>query len=191
MNYYYLGASLPGVSMDAKPSISLDEFRRLASEHLTSADLTALGNLESIWNTEPQHPFVKTWKDKETALRNSLVALRAQNIKTDPSPYLRQTASYDSAAEHAVSEAASRSNPLEKEQVLDRHRWAVLDDMAGFNSFASEAILAYSIKLSIAQRWSDMDAELGSQCAEQVISNKTAPGTEPQDAISENNENSE
>lgn len=191
MNYYYLGASLPGLLMDVKPSISTEEFRRVASEHLTTSDLTALGDLESILDAEPRHPFAKIWKNRETSLRNALVALRAQALKADPSPYLRQPVFYDAAAEHAASEAISRSNPVEKEQVLDRHRWAVLDEMAGFNPFSSEAILAYSIKLSIVQRWSEMDTELGSQRAEQVISNKIVPDAEPQTAISENNENSE
>ena len=123
-------------------------------------------------------------------MRNALVRIRAAAARKDPEPYLHESAGYDSESERAVSEAVARPNPIEKEQVLDRYRWASLDAMAGFNSFASEAILAYSIKLSLAHRWSDMDAEAGLQITERVISNK-ADIKASEAAISENNESSE
>jgi hypothetical protein len=191
MNYYYLGASLPELSMEAAPSISMDAFRALASEHLSATDFSALSDAESLWTTTPQHPFVKTWKAKEIALRNALVQARAALAKKDPAGHLHQPPYYDADAEHAAGEAMSQQSPLEKEQHLDRHRWSVLDGLAGFNCFASESILAYSIKLGIATRWSQMDEDTGRAMADQVIS--TVPSDEDNtdseaESISENND---
>ncbi len=191
MNYYYLGASLPELSMEAEPSISMDAFRALASEHLSATDFSALCDAESLWTATPQHPFTKTWKEKETALRNALVQARATLAKKDPAGHLHDPAYYDADAEQAAGEAMSRPSPLEKEQHLDLHRWNVLDELAGFNPFASESILAYSLKLGIATRWSQMDGDTGRQMADQVIS--TVPSDEDEtdseaESISKNND---
>ena len=173
MNYYYLGASLPELSMETQPSISVEAFRALASEHLSASDFSALPDSESLWTSTPQHPFMKIWKARETALRNALVQARATAAKKDPAGHLQEPAEYDADAERAVAEAMTRSTPLEKEQILDRHRWSILDEIAGFNPFAGESILAYSLKLGIATRWSEMDEDAGRKMADQVIS--TAP----------------
>jgi hypothetical protein len=61
--------------------------------------------------------------------------------------------------------------------------------MAGFNMFSSEAILAYSVRLAIAQRWSAMNEDAGRKVADRVITSK-ADRTDSQ-SLSENNENSE
>lgn len=189
MNYYYLGAALPGLSMDSKPPLPAEEFRSMASQHLCSRDMQALLALESIWSTDSDHPFVTLWKSKETALRNALTKARAAALKRDADKYLRHSELYDTDSERAASEAISKASPLEKEQVLDRHRWHALGEMAGFNQFSTEAILAYAVRLSIAQRWSAMDEDAGRQIADKVITSEADKSEH--ESVSENNENSE
>jgi len=190
MNYYYLGASLPGLSLDTKPAISVQEFRNRAAEHLCARDLEALSQLDSLWEFSGNHPFVSQWRNRETALRNALVRARASALKKDPEQYLKPADGYFTDAERAAAEAASKASPLEKEQCLDKHRWKVLDEMAGFSSFTGSAILAYSLRLQIAQRWAEMSEEAGKKIAERVVTADTG-SSETADGISENNENSE
>ena len=186
MNYYYLGAALPGLSMDARPPLSAEEFRSMASEHLCSRDMAAVLALASLWDGECAHPFVALWKKKETTLRNAMAKARASALKKDPEKFLRHSEYYDADADRAAAEALSKPSPLEKEQVLDRHRWYTLGEMAGFNQFSSEAILAYSVRLSIAQRWSSMDEDIGRKVADTVITSEADKTGEQ--TISENNE---
>lgn len=190
MNYYYLSASLPSLSFDTKAPLSVKDFRAAAAEHLSSDDLEAITALDNIWESEPRSRFVREWKAKETSLRNALVKARAIHLKKESAAFLRETSAFDSDAERTASDAMSRSNPLEREQILDKYRWAALDVMAGFNPFSSDAILAYSLKLSISQRWSRMSSEEGARNAASVMETAMShqkTGDEGS-VISENNE---
>lgn len=170
MNYYYLAASLPALSISVKPSITMEEFRSAAMDNLSPSDIRALKELDSIWEIEPSDPFVVKWKEKEASLRNSLTRIRANSLQRDPAPYIREPDNYDAESERCAEEAAARNNPLEKEQLIDHCRWNALDDMAGLNEFSTSAILAYAVKLQIAQRWGQMDKESGLDAANGVIS---------------------
>lgn len=171
MNYYYLAASLPTLSMSSKPSISSEDFRAIAAENLSRSDIKALEELDAMWETEPEHPFVRSWKAKEISIRNSLARLRASELNKDAKPFLREPDHYDSDSELYVHEAVIRENPLESEQLLDRCRWNALDSMSNLSEFSGNAILSYSIKLRIAERWARMDAAAGSEAADSVVSN--------------------
>lgn len=192
MNYYYLGASLPELKMLEKPAISTEEFRLLASMHLKACDCSALADADSLFDRDPIHPFMKEWKTREMSLRNALVRVRAAAAKKDPQDHLRRPDEYSADSERVAAEAMSASSPLEKEQVLDRHRWKILDEMAAFNPFATEAILAYSLQLGIASRWGAMNHDAGLETAEKIISSvPSADGLtdDENEPISENKDN--
>ncbi len=184
MNYFYFGAALPGLTMDSKPSISQEEFRSLAAEHLCASDMEALDSLDSLYGNDDGHPFVSAWRSNEIALRNSLTKARAAALKTDPEKYMVDPSLFEGECDRVAGEALSRSNPVDKEQVLDRHRWSVLDELGGFDPFSSEAILAYSLKLAIAERWGAFDSDRGREVADTVL------GT-GEESTSANNGNSE
>ena len=175
--------------MDEDPSISMEIFRALAAEHLSANDYAAFSQADALWTTPTRHPFMITWKAKETALRNALVRARAAATEKDPEQFIQGPTVYDADAEQVSAEAILKSNPLDKEKILDRHRWAVLDEMAGLNNFASESILAYFIKLGIATRWGKMNEDEGRQMANKVM--EAAPTDLPEsenETVSESNE---
>src|SRR5690606_5997053 len=73
MSYYYLAASLPMLSLDGEPPISLEDFLNRCDEHLSKKDRTALDALFSKHDTASRHTFVRAWRDRETQLRNAIV----------------------------------------------------------------------------------------------------------------------
>ena len=162
MSYYYLISSLPGITLDASPELSLDAFRSLCADHLSQGDglaLTCVLDLEAA--QAPTHPFAASWGARETQLRNAAVRLRAAKRQQDAGSFLRDHTGFDVGLEEGVEEAFNQPHPLARERALDQIRWQVLDELAGTDPFGSGAVLAYGVKLQIAERWADMDQAAG------------------------------
>ena len=144
MNYYYLVSSLPSLALETEPPISFDEFLLLCSEHLTAGDMANLKTLDS--GKTGRSRFARTWRECESVLRNALVKVRAARLKTDPEKYTRETATLDMRAEKTAAEALAKENPLDREMLLDRFRWQQAEELAGFNPFSSDAVMAYAFE---------------------------------------------
>jgi hypothetical protein len=68
-----------------------------------------------------------------------------------------------------VTDAFTRINPLEQEAELDRARWVLADDLALTEPFGLAGILAFAVKLRIAERWAGFDEEKGRKNVEELI----------------------
>lgn len=161
MNYYYFAASLPTVALDAAPPLTLAQFLNRCREHLDPADLEAVRLLAEEADAPAPHPFVQAWRDRETQLRNALVRARAARLRCEAAPYLRPVAAADASLDKAAADALSRPTPLERELELDRVRWNQAAQLAGFNPFSMDALLAYTIKLKLADRWATLSEQAG------------------------------
>ena len=172
MNYYYFAASLPLLTLDGAPPCSVDEFSALCREHLAGDDLAAA---EALLGDGPSdHPYVTAWRDLETQLRNALARTRAARLGVDPAPHVRPQQGVDSAVDKAVTDAYTRSSPIERERVLDQFRWAAAEAIAGFDAFALDTILAYSVKLRLAERWASLDENQGREQALKIVDQQPA-----------------
>ncbi len=169
MNYYYLIASLPTINMDSPPPFSFEDFRSLCKEHVSPSDLTAIDDLLDPLSGESGNEFVNRWRDTEIQLRNSMAKLRAATWKKDPTPYLKEHKHFDTEIDRIVSETFSTSNPAEREFSIDKFRWAKAEEFAGHDPFSARALLAYVLKLLIAQRWAAMNDETGGKIADDII----------------------
>lgn len=169
MNYYYLISSLPSLTLETAPPFSFAEFVKLCSEHLTKNDLGTLLSLDSETEEPIKNSCVRSWKDRESLLRNALTKLRAVRLKKDAAPYIRETEISDSRADKIASEALARDNPLDRELLLDKFRWQQAEELAGFNPFSSDALIAYALKLKLAERWAGFDEEKARTTASGII----------------------
>ncbi len=163
MSYYYLISSLPGISLDAKPSISMADFRASCAAQLSPGDQQALEVIlepAAISGTH-SHPFVALWHARETQLRNASARLRAAKRQADAGEYIRTHTGFDVGLEARVDEAFAQATPLAREQALDRARWQILDELVGPDPFSAAAVLAYGVKLLISERWASLDAKTG------------------------------
>jgi hypothetical protein len=173
MNYYYLVASLPMLTLGRESPLGLPAFRALCAEHLLPPDLAVLDDLLVSGGTGTADPFVSAWRERETRLRNIIARTRAARRGLDPAPYVRPETGFDAYTRKAVDDAFARTSPADREMDLDRFRWSVLEELAGYDMFALPAVLAYALKLRLVERWSRMDAAAGRRRVDDFVSQQT------------------
>jgi hypothetical protein len=169
MSYHYLISSLPGISLGDKPALSMDEFLMNCRAQLSKQDCAALESLLDIDNPPSNHSFVNSWIARETQLRNATARLRAARRSKDAVDFIRPHSGFDVSIENRVEDAFNQPTPLEREQSLDRIRWRFLDELAGTDPFSTNALLAYALKLKLAERWAAMDKEKGQTKIEKAV----------------------
>ncbi len=179
MSYYYFAATLPMLMPDQPPPFSVESFRTQCESHLTPGDLAALDAILAPQPMAFSHPFVRRWRRTDGQLRNALARTRSERMRRDATPYGRESEGHDPAVEEAVRQAYARSNPLQREKAIDRIRWQRIEALAGADPFASAAILAYGLQLTILERWTSMDKDAGSATVETLV--RREPGTESED----------
>jgi len=65
----------------------------------------------------------------------------------------------------AAERAMGLDDPLERELLLDSLRWTLLEELAAFPPFGFQAVLAYALKLRLAEKWAAMDEAEGLRIA--------------------------
>jgi hypothetical protein len=162
MSYYYLVSSLPSLTLNDRPEIALDAFRALCAGHLSPRDAGALESLLDVDSEDtPPHPFTQLWIARETQLRNAAARLRAAKRQEDAGTFLRDHTGFDTGLEYGVEEAFSLPDPMARERALDQIRWRILDELSGHDPFGPNVVLAYAVKLQLAERWGSMNQEQG------------------------------
>lgn len=169
MKHHYLMASMPMLDLHKPPPLTYTRFRTLCGEHLTRDDLSTLDDLVRNDGAASGHAFVRNWREKESLLRNAAATARAERAGRDALPYLRETRTCSVHITRCVAEAASRPTPLEREMELDRVRWNFIEEIAGFDPFGIEAVLAYALKLRIVERWAGMDDGKGREKVQEIV----------------------
>lgn len=173
MKYYFFAASLPRLSFSEGLPFEVEDFIALCDENLSPKDAQVVHALIDGVGSEfasVKSPFLKQWNDCEIQLRNTIVKHRATIRKCDPEQFLMSQEGSDYSIEKAVSDAYNKANPLEREQSLDDFRWAQLERLAGVDLFDSNAIFAYALQLKILERWSKLDADVGTERVQKIVS---------------------
>ena len=71
--------------------------------------------------------------------------------------------------EAIVSAVADERNFIEKERKIDNIRWAELSELATFDYFDLNAVIAYLVKVNMVARWVMLDKEVGRQMFNRLI----------------------
>jgi hypothetical protein len=174
VEYAYLVASLPGLEFGAEAPLTSQELLQSSGGVLREDHWE---DLRAIVESRPQDaasPEARLYVDAETQLRNALARLRAQRVGVEPALHIRRHNGYDLRIETAAAEAMAAESPLERELALDRHRWALLDEIAALPSFGLQAVFAYAFKLQIVEKWSRLSQELGEEVAERITETNLA-----------------
>jgi hypothetical protein len=171
MNHYYFAATLPLLTLGEPPRLSGAEFVSACEQHLSAAAAAAATALiaDTHAPTANGDGFPGRWHNAESQMRNAIARVRAARRGVDLAGRALAVGNFDVALEAAVDDAFGQPNPLARERALDTYRWKKADELAGHDSFSTAAILAYAVKLGIAQRWSALEAEAGSAAARALI----------------------
>jgi len=174
MSYYYFAASLPVISMDTAPDLTLDEFREQCELHLTDRHRAAVENLLDDSPDEAPCTFTLQWRSRETQLRNAIARHRASRRNQDVGPYLKDHDGFEADVDDEVDTAFASPTPLDRELAFERLRWNAIEEIEGLDEFSIDAILGYALKLRIAHRWAAMDEESGQSRADELINQELA-----------------
>ncbi len=160
-DYYYTVASLPMLSSNQQPSITIDYFLETCRYTLSEKDFNTLIKADIVPGGEKVNGVLEKWQNWERSLRNELVKMRSQKTGIDSEKYLREgdtaTGVFD-----AAREAFGSANPKIGEDILDNARWRFLDELEFGHNFDLTKLIIYYLKLQIAERKKNMNDEAGS-----------------------------
>lgn len=159
MSFYYFVASLPALNLSAPPAMPFATFRAEVERLLPPSVGRELDAL--LEGRSADSAFAQDWVDHEVQLRNAVVRTRAARRDEDAVPFLRPAHGFQLAVEQSVNEAYGKSNPLERELALDQVRWNAADELSRASAFGLEAVLAYGLKLKLAERWAGLTDQAG------------------------------
>lgn len=152
MLYYYLISSFPQLNLDDPPGITLEKFLFQCQGILDVKDLNDLNKVLTGDATGVQSPHAIQWLAADTQLRNAIARIRAAHLNIDAITYLKDHINASMYVETAVRDAFTRDNPLERELVLEKCRWFILDEITFEDRFGFAAVLAFGVKLQIVER---------------------------------------
>lgn len=167
--YYYLVASLPGLTFSAPSSLGKKEFLDECRRQLSPDDQAELEALLDGRRGEVKTAFSRGWLDGDTQLRNAIVRQRALRLGVEEKKFLKDHEGFRVDAESAVNDAYSRENPLERELALDRFRWKLAEELSAGAPFGLPTVLAYGVMLTINEYWRSLTPELGKDRFEDLI----------------------
>lgn len=160
MSIIYLISSLPMLSFDAPPVITIGKFVEACREQLSAENAAAAEALAS--GQESHHPFAAAWRDKDTILRNAVARERARLAAgKDAARWTRPARGCDSLIETGVEDAFQETDPLRRERELDKVRWLIADELQGPDPLVIQVVFAYAVKLALVTRWAVLDAQQG------------------------------
>ena len=172
--YPYIVVSLPLLEFGTEPPMTPAELVDYCSELMRPGDLAALRLAAAGRHDELAEPAVRSYTRREVQLRNALARQRAGRAGVDASRFLREHEGWDVEIEDVATQAMSASDPLEREQMLDRLRWRLLEEMAASPAFGVQAIYAYALQLRLLEKWQRLTDERGMGVAEQIIDSNIA-----------------
>jgi hypothetical protein len=169
VEYVYLVASLPLLELTATPRISSTDLLSSSAGVLRADHREDLKRVLEDRPHDVRAPELRPYLDAETQLRNALAGLRAARAGAGYDAGAHPFTGYDGRCVSAAERAMELEDPRERELVLDRLRWALLDEIAVSPPFGFQSVLAYGLKLRLAEKWAAMDEDEGLRVAAEVV----------------------
>ncbi len=180
-NYEYIIASLPAVSLDCKSSDKPDGDAIIAEirENLSASDTAKFDLLLKGFDGNELTPeFYDNVLDKgflgeyfkfDLAVRNAKVRYlnNALGRPSDQDIFLDLEEEYEE--QPAVEAALNTADILGRERALDDLMWNKIDSLTTFDYFNLDAILGFTAKLHIIERWLNLDEAAGREMFRRLI----------------------
>ncbi len=168
MAHWYLVSSLPYLHFGEKPEMDVAAFRAACIGHVSVDEGLSIEAI--LDNREPPVGAASAWWNGEVQLRNAVVRIRAKRHCVNEGHWLRPYTGFSGMIEEMVTDAFSRPNPLEQEMTFDRVRWILAEEMASLtNPFGLSVILAFAVKVRIAEHWASLTDEMGRNRVKELI----------------------
>lgn len=161
MQYPYLVASFPMMKFESAPPWRLSEFREVCGSGLVPDDLRELNAVLSLKWDQCTSDFAVRYHEANTQLKRAVASVRARRPIVHISDYSAYPAGSSPFFNQAVIDAFTKTNPMERQRVIDRTRWILLEDMALFKEYDLDGILSYGLRLRMAERIEHQEPDVG------------------------------
>ena len=141
---------------------------RLCAENLSVSDLNALMRIDEVDDQTPSGGRLKRWFDWNLSLRVELAIFRAQKLGQDIDG--DQGVEKVSGTEEIAREAFNQESPLTGEEVLERARWGILEELEVGHYFDLQKLMVYGLKISILERKAQFDIDSGLENFKRIYS---------------------
>ena len=168
MEYVYLVASLPAIELTAAPRISSGALLAASAGILRQDHWEDLRAIVEDRVQDVRASVLKPYLDADTQLRDAVARIRAARAGAAYDPRAHPFDGYDARSVSVAERALGLDDPLERELLLDRLRWTLLDELAVSPPFGLQAVLAYGLKLRLAEKWAAMDEPEGLRVAADI-----------------------
>lgn len=161
--YYYTVASLPLLLYETEQLPAGGTFLAVCQEHLSRFDFELLTGAVAF-GLDRQFPgcgLLDKWRNREKALRNELVKLRAPKKDEESEKYLAENVEEIIGLGEIARSAFSQESPLTAEEALIRARWNYLDELEVGHYFDIEKLIIYYLRLQLLERKALFDREKG------------------------------
>jgi len=168
--YFYAVATLPYLSYESEAFMDPADFLEFCSYQLHRDDFAAISALSLVpeVSTQPPSDGVARFMRFERGVRNALVRHRAARAGIDGSDFIAtdrtgNDLSDDTAASELARAAfsATVTSPIQAEEILDRGRWSLLDDIEASHHFDFDNLAVYYFRLLILSRKTRRTRERG------------------------------
>lgn len=168
--YFYAVATLPYVSYESESFMDPADFREFCSYQLHRDDFAAISALSLVpdASTGTRSEGVDRFMRFERGVRNALVRHRAAKAGIDGADFIATDRSGNDFADDAAASELARAafsatvtSPIQAEEILDRGRWSLLDDIEASHHFDFDNIAIYYLRLLILSRRAQRTRERG------------------------------
>lgn len=181
-NYVYIVAGLPDIVLDFKNNnLSYDELSETIKGSATEKDVAIIGLCEQGFDRDALTPafyqeavesgnsFLRSYYTFDRNLRNTQVVSLAKKNNTGYEEFI--VGEFDPEYEECKEVETILSNPniLEREHLLDSLRWEKANKLTTFDYFNIDKILAFLVKLNIAERWNKLDEATGRELFKKLV----------------------
>ena len=170
--YYFLVASLPLLEIGEPAPFTVAEFDAVLRENLSEKEQKKIFAYQGKKDYPASCSVYRQMASFEEYLRICIARKRAERSgiqfeAADPDEYYGEV-------DFGLSHAAACSNPLEREQIIDRLRWARLEELSLGHDFDFDALCIYRAQLFIVNKYAGFRTETGtvnfSAALEKVVS---------------------
>ena len=159
MQYYFLVASLPHLEIGCSAPLTVSALDEMLAETLPGSRLRAVAAYAGGGTFPDTCRVYREMAAFEIYLRTRIAQKRAERAGISFSPPDPET--YFSEVDYGLAQASSCTDPLEREFLIDRMRWARLDELAMGHDFDLDALCIYRTKLVIVNKYNDFRKEAG------------------------------
>ncbi len=159
MMYYFLIASLPLLEIGSAAPLTTADFDEMLEEALPGSGRRAILSYAGGAGFPDTCRVYREMAAFESYLRTRIAQKRAERAGISFTPADPET--YFSEVDFGLSQASSCANPLEREFIIDRLRWAHLEELALGHDFDFDALCIYRVKLFIVNKYNDFRKESG------------------------------